>query len=237
VESCVNSIGVDVNMASASLLSYVAGIGKTVAQNIVKYRDEKGRFQNRKELLKVPKLGAKAFEQSAGFLRIRDGVEPLDNSAVHPESYSVVSRISRQLSVPLKQLVGNRALLSGLSAKDFVADDAGEFTVRDILGELASPGRDPRSEFKAVQFDESVQEVSDLVPGMRLEGVVTNVTHFGAFVDIGVHQDGLIHISQLADHFVKDPTQEVSVGDIVKVTVMEVDEQRKRISLTRKSQN
>ncbi len=237
VESCVNSIGVDVNMASASLLSYVAGIGKTVAQNIVKYRDEKGRFQNRKELLKVPKLGAKAFEQSAGFLRIRDGVEPLDNSAVHPESYSVVSRISRQLSVPLKQLVGNRALLSGLSAKDFVADDAGEFTVRDILGELASPGRDPRSEFKAVRFDESVQEVSDLVPGMRLEGVVTNVTHFGAFVDIGVHQDGLIHISQLADHFVKDPTQEVSVGDIVKVTVMEVDEQRKRISLTRKSQN
>ena len=235
VESCVNSIGVDVNMASASLLSYVAGIGKTVAQNIVKYRDETGRFKSRKELLKVPKLGAKAFEQAAGFLRIRDGVEPLDNSAVHPESYMVVSRIAKQLRVPMQQLVGNRELLSGLSTTDFVADDVGEFTVRDILDELASPGRDPRSEFKAVQFDETVQEVGDLVPGMRLEGVVTNVTHFGAFVDIGVHQDGLIHISQLADHFVKDPTQEVSVGDIVKVTVMEVDEQRKRISLSRKS--
>ena len=237
VESCVNSVGVDVNMASASLLSYVAGIGKTVAQNIVKYRDTNGRFKNRKELMKVPKLGAKAFEQAAGFLRIRDGVEPLDNSAVHPESYAVVSRIAKQLNVPMTQLIGNRELLSGLTARQFIADDAGEFTVRDILDELASPGRDPRSEFKAVQFDEAVQEVSDLAPGMRLEGVVTNVTHFGAFVDIGVHQDGLIHISQLADHFVKDPTQEVSVGDIVKVTVMEVDEQRKRISLSRKSQS
>ncbi len=237
VESCVNSVGVDLNMASASLLSHVAGIGKTIAQNIVKYRDEKGRFKNRKELMKVPKLGAKAFEQAAGFLRIRDGVEPLDNSAVHPESYAVVSKIAAKLGVPMHQLVGNQTLLSGLKAADFIAEDAGEFTVRDIIDELASPGRDPRSEFKAVKFDDNVQEVSDLAPGMRLEGVVTNVTHFGAFVDIGVHQDGLIHISQLADHFVKDPTQEVSVGDIVKVTVMEIDEQRKRISLSRKSQN
>ena len=237
VESCVNSVGVDLNMASASLLSHVAGIGKTIAQNIVKYRDEKGRFKNRKELMKVPKLGAKSFEQAAGFLRIRDGVEPLDNSAVHPESYAVVSKIAAKLGVPMHQLVGNQTLLSGLKAADFIAEDAGEFTVRDIIDELASPGRDPRSEFKAVKFDDNVQEVSDLAPGMRLEGVVTNVTHFGAFVDIGVHQDGLIHISQLADHFVKDPTQEVSVGDIVKVTVMEIDEQRKRISLSRKSQN
>ena len=149
----------------------------------------------------------------------------------------MVSKIAAKLGVPMHQLVGNQTLLSGLKAADFIAEDAGEFTVRDIIDELASPGRDPRSEFKAVKFDDNVQEVSYLAPGMRLEGVVTNVTHFGAFVDIGVHQDGLIHISQLADHFVKDPTQEVSVGDIVKVTVMEIDEQRKRISLSRKSQN
>lgn len=236
VESCVNSVGVDLNMASAPLLSHVAGIGPKLAEKIVGYRDEIGQFSSRRELLKVPKLGAKAFEQCAGFLRIRDAKEPLDNSSVHPESYPVVTKMARHLQVDTKSLVGNKELVSRLSAKDFVDSDAGEFTVKDILDELAAPGRDPRSEFKTATFDESVQEVSDLAPGMKLEGVITNVTHFGAFVDIGVHQDGLIHISQLADHFVKDPTQEVSVGDIVQVTVMEVDEQRKRISLSRKKQ-
>jgi len=237
VESCVNSVGVDLNMASAPLLSHVAGIGPKLAEKIVGYRNENGKFLSRRQLLKVPKLGAKAFEQCAGFLRIRDAKEPLDNSSVHPESYPVVAKMAERLQVDRKALVGNKELVSRLSAVDFVDDKTGEFTVKDILDELATPGRDPRSEFKTATFDESVQEVSDLAPGMKLEGVITNVTHFGAFVDIGVHQDGLVHISQLADHFVKDPTQEVSVGDIVHVTVMEVDEQRKRISLSRKTQN
>ncbi|MEZ6123394.1 MAG: Tex family protein [Planctomycetaceae bacterium] len=235
VESCVNSVGVDVNLASQALLTYVAGIGPVLAQNILMYRNEVGTFQNRRELLKVPRLGAKAFEQAAGFLRIRGGSEPLDNSAVHPESYPLVTRMASSMQMKPADLIGKRDVLNRLRPEHFVSDDAGLFTVSDILSELAAPGRDPRSEFKAVAFDESVQSVSDLTPGMKLEGVVTNVTHFGAFVDIGVHQDGLIHISQLANHFVKDPAMEVKVGDIVKVTVLEVDEQRKRISLSRKS--
>jgi len=235
VESCVNSVGVDVNMASAPLLSHVAGIGPGLARNIVEYRNSAGAFQNRHQLLKVPKLGPKAFEQAAGFLRIRTGSEPLDSSGVHPESYSVVNRMAAHLNTTTNALIGQTELLNRLRPEEFVSDQAGEFTVSDILSELASPGRDPRSEFKVATFAEHVQTMSDVQTGMRLEGVVTNVTHFGAFVDIGVHQDGLIHISQLADHFVKDPTQEVKVGDIVKVTVMEVDEQRKRISLSRKS--
>jgi uncharacterized protein len=237
VESCVNSVGVDVNMASAPLLAHVAGIGPGLAKNIVAYRDETGAFTNRKQLLKVPKLGPKAFEQAAGFLRIRSGAEPLDNSGVHPESYSVVSQMASRLGVKTHELIGQQSLVNKLSAADFVGDKAGALTVRDILAELMSPGRDPRSEFKVVTFAENVQSMSDLQIGMKLAGVVTNVTNFGAFVDIGVHQDGLIHISQLADHFVKDPAQEVRVGDIVKVTVMEVDEQRKRISLSRKSEH
>ncbi len=205
-----------------------------MAKNIVNRRDESGAFRSRSELLKVPKLGAKAFEQCAGFLRIRDGKEPLDNSAVHPESYPVVADMARKLNVTTSDLVGNATLVNQLQADQSLKDTLGEFTVKDLLAELARPGRDPRAEFKAVTFAEGVEEISDLAIGMKLEGVVTNVTHFGAFVDIGVHQDGLVHISQLADHFVKDPAQEVSVGDIVHVTVMEIDEPRKRISLSRK---
>lgn len=237
VESCVNSVGVDLNMASAPLLSHVAGIGPKLAEKIVGYRDENGGFGSRRELLKVPKLGSKAFEQCAGFLRIRDAKEPLDNSSVHPESYPVVARMAKKLQVKTQELVGNQTLVSQLSTTEFVDAETGEFTVRDILDELASPGRDPRSEFVTATFAEGVEEISDLAIGMKLEGVITNVTHFGAFVDIGVHQDGLVHISQLADHFVKDPTQEVAVGDIVQVAVMEVDEKRKRISLSRKKED
>ncbi|MCR9202745.1 MAG: RNA-binding transcriptional accessory protein, partial [Planctomycetaceae bacterium] len=225
VESCVNSVGVDLNTASAPLLSHVAGIGPGIARNIVDWRDSNGRFTSRQQLLKVPKLGRKAFQQCAGFLRIRDAREPLDNSAVHPESYAVVSRMASSLHVPTTQLVGNKQLASQLTPADFVTTETGQFTVRDIIDELSHPGRDPRSEFQTAVFDDSVNEVSDLTPGMTLEGVITNVTHFGAFVDIGVHQDGLIHVSQLADHFVKDPAQEVRVGQIVSVTVLEVDEQ------------
>lgn len=235
VESCVNSVGVDLNMASAPLLSHVAGIGPGIARNIVKHRDTNGKFGSRKELLKVPKLGNKAFQQCAGFLRIRDSREPLDNSAVHPESYPVVGRMAATLSVRTDALLGDQTLVSRLKPADFVGEGVGEFTVKDIIDELLNPGRDPRSEFQTAAFDERVNEVSDLAPGMSLEGVITNVTHFGAFVDIGVHQDGLIHVSQLADHFVKDPTQEVRVGDIVQVSVLEVDEARKRISLKREA--
>ncbi len=234
VESCVNSVGVDLNMASASLLSHVAGIGPKLAENIVQYRDENGRFETRSQLLKVPKLGSKAFEQAAGFLRIRDGKQPLDNSAVHPESYGVVERMASHLKADTKSLVGNAALSQKLSPKDFVDDRFGLPTVMDILQELAKPGRDPRSEFRVVHFSESVHSMQDLKPGMVLEGSITNVTHFGAFIDIGVHQDALIHISQLADVYVKDPSAIVAVGDILKVKVLEVDIDRKRIAVTRK---
>ena len=235
VASCVNSVGVDVNMASPALLSYVAGIGPTIANNIVKHRDANGEFGTRQQLLKVAKLGPKAFQQAAGFLRIRDGKQALDNSGVHPESHDVVNRIAKGIKQPIEDLVGNQQAVAAIDRSQF-SEDVGQFTLKDILDELASPGRDPRAEFKAVTFSESVHEMSDLKEGMKLEGVITNVTHFGAFVDIGVHQDGLIHISQLADHFVEDPAKEVKCGDIVKVTVMEVDEQRKRISLSRKAQ-
>ena len=234
VESCVNSVGVDLNMASASLLSHVAGIGPKLAENIVQYRDENGRFETRSQLLKVPKLGSKAFEQAAGFLRIRNGKQPLDNSAVHPESYGVVERMALHLKADTKSLVGNAALSQKLSPKDFVDDRFGLPTVMDILQELVKPGRDPRSEFRVVHFSENVQSMQDLKPGMVLEGSITNVTHFGAFIDIGVHQDALIHISQLADVYVKDPSEIVAVGDILKVKVLEIDIDRKRIAVTRK---
>ncbi len=234
VESCVTSVGVDLNMASASLLSHVAGIGPKLAENIVQYRDENGRFETRSQLLKVPKLGSKAFEQAAGFLRIRDGKQPLDNSAVHPESYAIVERMAKQLKADTKSLVGNATLVHKLAPKDFVDETFGLPTINDILQELAKPGRDPRSEFRVVQFSESVHSMSDLKPGMVLEGSITNVTHFGAFIDIGVHQDALIHISQLADVYVKDPSEIVAVGDILKVKVLEVDIDRKRIAVTRK---
>ncbi|MCY2984826.1 MAG: Tex family protein [Planctomycetota bacterium] len=234
VESCVTSVGVDLNLASASLLSHVAGIGPKLAENIVLYRDEHGRFETRSQLLKVPKLGSKAFEQAAGFLRIRDGKQPLDNSAVHPESYAIVERMAKQLKADTKSLVGNATLVHKLAPEDFVDETFGLPTINDILQELAKPGRDPRSEFRVVQFSESVHSMNDLKPGMVLEGSITNVTHFGAFIDIGVHQDALIHISQLADVYVRDPSEIVAVGDILKVKVLEVDVDRKRIAVTRK---
>ena len=236
VESCVNSVGVDANTASPSLLSYVAGIGAVLAKRIVAFRNEHGAFKSRSELLKVPRFGQKAFEQAAGFLRIRDGVQPLDNSAVHPEQYPLVKKMAANLKTDVKTLIGNETLVTSLNIADLISADAGEFTVRDVLQELARPGRDPRSEFKVATFSESIHEISDLHVGMILEGVITNVTKFGAFVDIGVHQDGLIHISQLADRFVRDPSEVVAVGDIVKVTVMEIDPDRRRIALSRKSQ-
>ncbi len=234
VESCVNHVGVDLNMASVPLLSHVAGIGPKLAESIVEYRNANGRFSSRKQLTKVPKLGKKVFEQAAGFLRIRGGDEPLDNSAVHPESYPVVSRMAKKLGADTKSLVGNATLSQKLRPDEFVDEQFGIPTIVDIISELAKPGRDPRSEFKVVKFDDTVNSMEDLKPGLVLEGVITNVTHFGAFVDIGVHQDGLIHISQLANEYVKDPNEVVAVGDLVKVKVLEIDIPRKRISVTRK---
>jgi len=234
VQSCVNSVGVDVNMASAPLLSYVAGIGPKLAQRIVEHRDTHGRFKGRKQLLGVSKLGKKAYEQAAGFLRIRDGHQPLDNSAVHPESYYVVEKMADCLGTSAEQLVGNATLAGKLKPGQFVDDRVGLPTVQDILAELAKPGRDPRSEFKVAKFAEGVNELDDLSEGMILEGVVTNVTRFGAFVDVGVHQDGLIHISELDNRFVEDPSDVVSVGDVVRVKVLDVDVDRRRIALSRK---
>ncbi|GHA15166.1 Tex family protein [Oceanisphaera arctica] len=232
VEDCVNAVGVDVNMASAPLLTRVSGLTPTLAQNIVAYRDEQGVFTERKQLLKVPRLGPKAFEQCAGFLRIRDGKNPLDASSVHPEAYPVVERILATQQQAVQSLIGNSSLLKTLNPKDYTDEHFGLPTVQDILRELDKPGRDPRPEFKAARFMEGVEKPSDLIPDMLLEGVVTNVTNFGAFVDIGVHQDGLVHISALTDRFIKDPREVVKAGDIVKVKVMEVDLQRKRIALT-----
>ena len=234
VESCVNAVGVELNMASASLLAYVAGIGHKLAERIVEYRDSQGRFENREQLCKVPKLGQKTFEQAAGFLRIRDGKQPLDNSAVHPESYYVVEKMASCLDTSTAELVGSADLAEQLNPHDFVDDQVGLPTVKDILAELAKPGRDPRRGFKVAKFTEGVNELGDLREGMMLEGIVTNVTKFGAFVDVGVHQDGLVHISQLAETYVKDPSDVVSVGDVVRVKVLEVDLARKRVSLSRK---
>ena len=233
VESCVNQVGVDLNMASAPLLSYVAGIGPRLANAIVEYRNCNGQFLSRKQLTSVPKLGKKAFEQAAGFLRIRGGDQPLDNSAVHPESYSLVQKMATHLKTDIKTVVGNSTLSQKLNANDFVSETFGLPTVEDIISELAKPGRDPRSKFRAVKFDEKVNSIDDLTENMVLEGVVTNVTHFGAFVDLGVHQDGLIHVSQLSHEFVSDPNEIVTVGDVLKVKVLEVDVSRKRISLKR----
>jgi len=232
IEDCVNAVGVDVNTASAPLLEKVSGLSRTIANNIVDYRDQNGRFAKRDILKKVPRLGPKAYEQCAGFLRIRAGENPLDASSVHPESYNTVKAIAIKSKLPIEQLVGNTALLTQLSANDFVTENTGLITVKDILGELAKPGRDPRPEFKFAEFKEGIEKMSDLKPGMILEGAVTNVTHFGAFVDIGVHQDGLVHISALTDKFVKDPREVVKTGEIVKVKVIEVELQRKRIALS-----
>ncbi|MBO2626736.1 RNA-binding transcriptional accessory protein [Shewanella algae] len=232
VEDCVNGVGVDVNMASMPLLSQVAGLNRTLAKNLVEYRDEHGRFNDRKELLKVPRLGPKAFEQAAGFLRIREGSNPLDASAVHPEAYSLVENIAKLKGQPVAELIGNSELLSSINPVEFTTDEFGLPTVTDILKELDKPGRDPRGEFKTAKFKDGVEALKDLKPEMILEGVVTNVTNFGAFVDIGVHQDGLVHISSLTDKFVSDPHTVVKAGDVVKVKVMEVDVERKRIGLS-----
>jgi uncharacterized protein len=232
VEDCVNAVGVDVNTASAPLLARVSGIGEALAQNIVAHREANGRFASRAALKDVPRLGPKAFEQSAGFLRILDGADPLDASGVHPEAYPVVRRILKTAKTDIKSLIGNAPALRGLKAEDFIDEHFGLPTVTDILGELEKPGRDPRPAFKTASFRDDVHELKDLKPGMQLEGVVTNVAAFGAFVDIGVHQDGLVHISAMANSFVKDPRAVAKPGDIVKVRVVEVDVARKRIALT-----
>lgn len=232
VEDCVNAVGVDVNTASAALLNRVAGLSATMAQNIVNYRDENGRFEARTTIKKVPRLGPKAYEQCAGFLRIMDGKNPLDASSVHPEAYPVVKAIAEKSGKQVKAMIGNSEFLRGLHAVDYTNDSFGLPTVTDIIKELDKPGRDPRPEFKTATFADGVNEVSDLEIGMVLEGVVSNVANFGAFVDIGVHQDGLVHISALTDRFVSDPREVVKAGDIVKVKVMEVDMQRKRIALS-----
>ncbi len=235
VEDCVNSVGVDVNMASAPLLARVSGLNKTLADNIVAFRNENGAFKARTALKKVPRLGPKAFEQAAGFLRIMDGKNPLDGSAVHPEAYDLVERIAETTQRPVKSMIGDKIFLKSLKPSQFANDQFGVPTVTDILAELEKPGRDPRPEFKTAAFQEGVEKITDLKPGMKLEGVVTNVTNFGAFVDIGVHQDGLVHISEMADKFVKDPREVVKAGDVVDVRVKEVDVARKRIALTMKS--
>ncbi len=232
VEDCVNAVGVDLNMASVALLARVAGLNKTLAQNIVMYRDSNGRFNQRRDLLKVPRLGPKAYEQAAGFLRINNGSNPLDASAVHPEAYPLVEKILAKHQQPVDAVIGNSSFLKSINPADFADEHFGIPTITDILKELDKPGRDPRPEFKTAQFKDGVEKLSDLTPGMLLEGVVTNVTNFGAFVDIGVHQDGLVHISSLTDKYVSDPHQVVKAGDIVKVKVLEVEVDRKRIALT-----
>lgn len=234
VESCVNYVGVDLNTASKELLTFISGITPTIANNIIAYRNENGAFKNRRQLLKVAKLGPKAFEQAAGFLRIRGGENPLDNTAVHPESYSLVQSIAADLGVSLNQVTQIAENLKKANLKKYVTDTIGEPTLRDILKELEKPGRDPRAEFKYATFKEGIKEIKDLTVGMQLEGIITNVANFGAFVDIGVHQDGLVHISQLADIFVDDPKKIVKVGQVVKVQVLEINEKLKRIGLSMK---
>ncbi|NJK67051.1 MAG: RNA-binding transcriptional accessory protein [Richelia sp. CSU_2_1] len=236
VESCVNYVGVDLNTASKELLTFVSGMSPTVAKNIVNYRNENGAFKNRRQLLKVPKLGPKAFEQAAGFLRIRSGENPLDNTAVHPESYAVVQAIAQDLNLPLTDVTQISEKIKSVNIKKYVTDRVGEPTLRDIISELEKPGRDPRAEFKYATFKEGIKSIADLAVGMELEGIITNVANFGAFVDVGVHQDGLVHISQLADRFVEDPKQIVKVGQVVKVRVLEINEKLKRVSLTMRLQ-
>ncbi|OBQ34110.1 MAG: RNA-binding protein [Anabaena sp. CRKS33] len=234
VESCVNYVGVDLNTASKELLTFVSGITPTIANNIITYRNENGAFTNRRQLLKVAKLGPKAFEQAAGFLKIRDSENPLDNTAVHPESYPLVKSIAADLGISLNQVTQIAENLKKADIKKYITDTIGEPTLRDILRELEKPGRDPRAEFKYATFKAGIKEIKDLTVGMELEGIITNVANFGAFVDIGVHQDGLVHISQLADKFVDDPKKIVKVGQVVKVQVLEINEKLKRISLSMK---
>ncbi|MEN9508907.1 MAG: hypothetical protein RLZZ621_1470 [Gemmatimonadota bacterium] len=235
VESCVNRVGVEVNTASAALLGYVAGIGPTLAQAIVTLRDKKGGFGSRKDLTEVPRLGAKAFEQAGGFLRVRGGAHPLDASAVHPERYPLVEQMAADLGVEVRALIGNESLVDSINLSRYVRDDVGMPTLLDIVAELKKPGRDPRDAYEPPAFRDDIQKPSDLLPGMVLEGVVTNIVAFGAFVDIGVHQDGLVHVSQLADRYIKDPNDAVKVGQKVKVTVQSIDLPRNRIALSMRS--
>ncbi|MCH2220301.1 MAG: helix-hairpin-helix domain-containing protein, partial [Dechloromonas sp.] len=232
VEDCVNAVGVDVNTASIPLLTRISGLNAGLAANIVSYRDANGAFKSRDDLKKVPRLGDKTFEQAAGFLRVPNGDNPLDASSVHPEAYPLVEKIIVDLKKPIKEIMGDGRLLKSLNASKFTDERFGLPTVQDILKELEKPGRDPRPEFKTATFTDGVEEVKDLRPGMILEGVVTNVAAFGAFVDIGVHQDGLVHVSALSNTFVKDPHDVVKAGQVVKVKVLEVDLQRQRIALT-----
>ena len=232
VMSCVNAVGVELNTASQQLLSYVSGVGPALASNIIGYREEHGGFKNRKQLHEVPRLGDKAFEQCAGFLRIHGGDNPLDQSAVHPESYHIVEKMAKRLGVKVNDLVGNKELIAKIDPKDYVEQEFGMETVSDILKELEKPGRDPRQSFVAFEFDKDIRDIEDLKPGMTLNGIVTNITAFGAFVDIGVHQDGLVHISQMADHYIKDPNEVVRLNQRVRVKVLDVDVDRKRISLS-----
>ncbi|MGZ4993146.1 MAG: helix-hairpin-helix domain-containing protein, partial [Methylobacter sp.] len=235
VEDCVNAVGVDVNTASVALLKQVSGLSASISENIVAFRNENGPFANRKQLKKVPRLGDKAYEQAAGFLRIMNGDNPLDASSVHPEAYPVVEAIIGSTGKSIRDLIGQSQFLRGLNPANFTNEHFGLPTVTDILQELEKPGRDPRPEFKSVEFKAGIEKITDLEVGMRLDGVVTNVANFGAFVDIGVHQDGLVHISHLANTFVKDPRDAVKTGEMVKVTVLEVDVERKRISLSMKT--
>ena len=235
VEDCVNAVGADLNTASVPLLARISGLSDSLASNIVAFRDANGAFRNRKQLLNVPRVGERTYQQAAGFLRVMNGDNPLDASAVHPEAYPLVERIAAKTGFAISELIGKSPVIKTLKAEDFADAQYGLPTVKDVLAELDKPNRDPRPEFKTAAFKEGVQELRDLVPGMQLEGVVTNVANFGAFVDIGVHQDGLVHVSQLADRFVTDPREVVKAGDIVKVRVVEVDVARKRIALTMKS--
>lgn len=236
VEDCVNAVGVDVNTASPAILAYIAGLNKAIAQQIVEYRKEHGRFDNRQALKKVPRLGERTFEQSAGFLRIQNGSEPLDASAVHPESYGLVEKIVAAKATTVKDIIGNTEIIRQVKADEFVDDKFGLPTIQDVLAELEKPGRDPRPEFRTAKFREDITEVAQLTEGMQLEGVVTNVTNFGAFVDVGVHQDGLVHISELANEFVSDPHKVVKPGQIVQVRVMQVDVERNRVNLSMRAE-
>ena len=232
VEDCVNAVGVDLNTASAPLLSRVSGLNKTLAGNIVQFRESNGRFSNRKELKKVERLGPKAFEQAAGFLRITDGDNPLDASTVHPEAYTLVENILESLEKPITQVMGKADVIRKLMPEKFVTEQFGVPTITDILKELEKPGRDPRGDFKMAKYKEGVEQLKDLKSGMELEGTVTNVTDFGAFVDVGVHQDGLVHISMMSDKFISNPREVVKAGDIVRVHVIDVDLKRRRVGLS-----
>ena len=234
VESCVNAVGVELNSASEQLLSYVSGVGPQLASSIVKYRNENGGFTSRKQLLEVPRLGNKAFEQCAGFLRIHGAKQPLDASAVHPESYHIVEKMAKKLGVKVEELIGNEELIAKINPKEFIEKDFGIETINDIIDELKKPGRDPRQTFEVFEFDKNIRTINDLKQGMQLVGIVTNITAFGCFVDIGVHQDGLVHISQMSNSYITDPNQVVKLNQKVKVTVTDVDIPRKRISLSMK---